>query len=687
MTTQISSHRLHFYRSIVFKNILLFLLILLVAVVPLALRYYQDSRNSEIQNWASKLEFFAERGASWLDVEAITTLTQPRDMQTPVYQNLLNTLKRITEEFQVDDAVVMRRAPNGRYTYVAIGHGYTVSSPPINPPIQNPCNPALSGEIRNPCNPATSVVNNPCNPTSTRGVSNPCHPTALQAGSNPCAPTAVTDNAFDIGQPVHIHDWFPATYKATNDTWEAGEMMHSQLFGGQVGNQVFDQFLQINTPLKLNGRVVAILMLNKFANPLAEAVQKKTLRLVAFTSGIIIVGLTLFGFASSRMLRPLKDLTAVASEVAQGNLHLRVPSPRSQDEVGRLTVTFATMLEGLRQRDFIRDTFGRYLSKEIVEELLESPEGLKLGGEIREITLLVSDLRGFTSLASRLSPHEVITILNRYLERMVDIINRYRGTIDEFQGDGILAFFGAPLATHNDPERAIACAIEMQNALIDLNAEHRRLHLPELVMGIGINTGEVIVGNIGSEKRTKYGAVGSAINTAYRIESYAVGGQILISPSVYEQVRSVVQIRGTLEVHFKGLDHPITLYDVSGLSGTYTLTLQEKPPEECILLQDPLPIACFLVEGKTISQDHISGTLLGLSDTTAEAVLRGTVPLHANVKIRLETENPSLSEMYAKIVALDSSATGSNNVKVRLGFTSVPEDTKAFLEQKRTLLS
>ena len=102
-------------------------------------------------------------------------------------------------------------------------------------------------------------------------------------------------------------------------------------------------------------------------------------------------------------------------------------------------------LEGLRQRDFIRDTFGRYLSKEVVEEVLGSPDGLKLGGEIREITILVSDLRGFTSIASRLDPHDVIDILNRYLGRMVDILTRYRGTVDEFQGDGILAFFGAPL--------------------------------------------------------------------------------------------------------------------------------------------------------------------------------------------------------------------------------------------------
>jgi adenylate cyclase len=138
-----------------------------------------------------------------------------------------------------------------------------------------------------------------------------------------------------------------------------------------------------------------------------------------------------------------------------------------------------------------------------------------MSGENREVTFLVSDLRGFTALTSRLSPHQVIEIMNRYFEHMVEIIARYRGTVNEFMGDGILAFFGAPLYADDDPERAVACAIEMQNALAEVNAEQRRLKLPELAMGIGINTGDVVVGNIGSERRASYGAVGTPINAAY----------------------------------------------------------------------------------------------------------------------------------------------------------------------------
>ncbi|MCZ6876263.1 MAG: adenylate/guanylate cyclase domain-containing protein, partial [bacterium] len=513
MTEKTSSGRLRFFRSIVFKNILLFLLILLVAVVPLAFYYYQDSRDYEIKVLASRLEFFAERGASWLDPKRIHALRTPADQQTKNYLDTVQALSRIEKEFKVDNAIVMRREADGQYTYIAVG-----------------------GDVSGAVQPDDSTVRNPCSPTGRAGQ-NPCNPTTA-AGSaikNPCAPTATRVSIFDIGKPVHIHPDFPATYKATNDTWLAGEMMHSQLFGGRVGDQVFDQFLQINTPLKLNGKVVAILMLNKFANPVAAAVQAKTFKVFGLTVVIVAVGLVLFGYASARMLRPLKNLTGSAGEVAQGNLDITIAPPRSQDEVGRLTATFGTMLEGLRQRDFIRDTFGRYISQEVVDELLSSPDGLKLGGELREVTFLVSDLRGFTALSSRREPGEVIQIVNRFLEPMVDTITHYQGTVDEFQGDGILAFFGAPLASSNDPVRAVACAVAMQRALVEINTEQRRRGLPELHMGIGINTGEVIVGNIGSEKRTKYGALGTPINMAYRIESHTVSGQVLISPSTYEQ--------------------------------------------------------------------------------------------------------------------------------------------------------
>ena len=342
-------------------------------------------------------------------------------------------------------------------------------------------------------------------------------------------------------------------------------------------------------------------------------------------------------------------------------------------------------MESLRQRDFTRQTFGRYLSREVVEELLDSPGGLELGGEIREVTFLVSDLRGFTALSMKLSPQEVINILNRYLRRMVEIIRRYGGNLNEIEGDGLLTFFGAPLVSRDDHERAVACAIEMQNVMAEINAEQKRLNLPELSMGIGINTGEVVVGNIGSEERAKYSAIGSPINTAYRLESYTVGGQILISPSTYEKVQALVQVRGTMEVQFKGIDHPVTLYDVHGMGGEYEVSLAEEEARPFIRLETPIPIACLPLEGKTVSETTISGYLTHFGESGADVSVEQQLVVRSNLKILFPSEVASgLSEVYAKVMSVELSEPESSQFKARLEFTWLGEDAKAFLEKRRT---
>src|SRR5262249_14880702 len=156
-------------------------------------------------------------------------------------------------------------------------------------------------------------------------------------------------------------------------------------------------------------------------------------------------------------------------------------------------------------------------SPEVARTLLESPEGLRLGGEKRDLTVLMSDLRGYTRLAEEGDPATVVQVLNEYLARMTEIIIGHGGTINEVVGDAIFAIFGAPLAHPDHAERAAACAIAMQVAMAEVNALNVARGLPRLEMGIGLNTGEAIVGNIGSEKRAKYGVVGSAVNLAGRV--------------------------------------------------------------------------------------------------------------------------------------------------------------------------
>ncbi|MEK9928221.1 MAG: adenylate/guanylate cyclase domain-containing protein [Halieaceae bacterium] len=216
-----------------------------------------------------------------------------------------------------------------------------------------------------------------------------------------------------------------------------------------------------------------------------------------------------------------------------------------------------------RRERFIRATFGRYLSDEIVEEILESPEGLNLGGDLREVTIMMSDIRGFTTLVEHLPPQKVVTLLNRYLGRMTDIILEYGGTIDEFLGDAVLAVFGAPKEQPDDTERALRCAVAMQAAMDEINQANLEDDLPELMMAIALNTGSVVAGNIGSERRSKYGFVGHAMNVTSRIEDAAGPGEVLISESTRAKLPNALVVGDRRELSAKGIEEALVVFPLT----------------------------------------------------------------------------------------------------------------------------
>jgi len=280
--------------------------------------------------------------------------------------------------------------------------------------------------------------------------------------------------------------------------------------------------------------------------------------------GVLAAGLAVF--LAKSVSEPLQSFESAMTAVRKGDLDVHVPVV-SNDEIGHMGDGFNRMVRDLKQVDTIKDTFGRYLSREVVEEILKSPGGVELKGELRDISILVSDLRGFTRLTESLGPRQVLEMINRYLEQMTDIIVVNGGTIDEFTGDGILVFFGAPQAFPDHCQRAVQCGLDMQHAMEGLNSRLALRGLPELRMGIGINCGQLIVGNIGSEKRKKYGALGSPINLAFRIEGQTAGGEVLVSPEVYTHLHERLVVDQARESLLKGLDDPITLYRVVGLVG------------------------------------------------------------------------------------------------------------------------
>lgn len=335
-------------------------------------------------------------------------------------------------------------------------------------------------------------------------------------------------------------------------------------------------------------------------------------------------------------------------------------------------------VELARAHELVRHAFGRYVSEAVANSILQSPEGLKLGGDEREVTILMSDLRGFTALAARLSAPEVIAFLNLYLETMVDVIESYGGTIDEIIGDAILVIFGAPLPTTDYADKAIACALAMQLAMPDVNRRLQSNGGAELEMGIGIHTGRVVVGNIGSLRRTKYAAVGSNVNLAGRIESFTTGGQVLISELTREKATASLRIDGQYEVEPKGASHRLKLFEVGGIGAPFNLALPTRSTAQFTLPQ-PLPIQFTVLEEKFVGRTVYTGKLVSVSDSEAaiESELKLT-PL-SNLKIEIKAiagANPG-GEIYAKVSGERSAASGQTRVR----FTSLSPELKVWVHE------
>jgi adenylate cyclase len=326
------------------------------------------------------------------------------------------------------------------------------------------------------------------------------------------------------------------------------------------------------------------------------------------------------------------------------------------------------------EKGFIKDIFGRYLPPEVMKSFIENPSSLELGGERRKVTIMMTDLRGFTALSERLEPEQVVQMLNAYFEVMVEVVLKYNGTINEIIGDALLIIFGAPQEMPDRTQSAIACAIEMQNAMADVNEQNRSQGLPELEMGIGLNETEVIVGNIGSSKRSKYAVVGSGVNMTSRIESYTVGGQILISESVRKEAGEVSRIDAQRDVLPKGAETPLRIYEVGGIAGRYNLTLEGKDPD-LITLMRQIPIQYTILEGKDVGKKWLEGTVVRLSKNCAEIILSGSVEILTNLKMNLGDVDEKLSarDFYGKVI--DSGDNGQTQV---VRFTSVPPEVDSY---------
>lgn len=259
----------------------------------------------------------------------------------------------------------------------------------------------------------------------------------------------------------------------------------------------------------------------------------------------------------------IHELLNGVKAVTKGDLSLTLKR-RADDEIGDLTTAFNQMTDSLREKEQIKDAFRRYVSRQVAEEIFKNPDQYieTLQGSRRKVTVLFADIRGFTPLTERLPAERVVTLLNEVLTIMTKVIFKYEGTVDKFIGDSIMGVFGAPIAHDDDTDRSIHAAVEIQKSMFEMSEQRNRKDREMMKVGIGINTGEVVVGNIGAKVRLDYTVIGGAVNIANRLQEVASGGEIIISEDVFKETKVPYKFSESMLIKVKGKEDPVKIYRV-----------------------------------------------------------------------------------------------------------------------------
>lgn len=363
----------------------------------------------------------------------------------------------------------------------------------------------------------------------------------------------------------------------------------------------------------------------------------------------LVLGLLLAfgaGLYSGRVLaEPLDQLIAVTDKVSQGDYEIQV-AIKTPPEFSRVSDALNRMLVGLRDRDLMRSTFERYVSRPVAERILQEPGRVILAGERRTVTVLFTDVRGFTPLSERMRPEDVLALLNEYFTQMIDVLFTHEGTLDKFIGDGMMCLFGAPVMHLDDPERAVRTAVAMQQTIARISARRGTTGESELRLGIGIHTGPVVVGNIGSERRLEYSVIGDTVNLASRVQAAAQGGEILVTQAVWELVKDVVECVDVGTRQVKGRDEPVHLHRVLGVRLRSDVRVPEQRPH---LRAGPVVQARCLAATTRVEVGRVAEIRLD------GAIILSGVNLPEDI-LRIEVE-PSTAGLEPMVIAAERSST------------------------------
>jgi adenylate cyclase len=291
--------------------------------------------------------------------------------------------------------------------------------------------------------------------------------------------------------------------------WESPEQNLQTLYTSTGGEQYFGAFQKLSL-------ANAAVLTNVEYRTVFEGIAATTRRNIMLTGAVLLIAILFIHFFSKTISRPLKVLAAAAGRIEQGEFEIQIES-KSHDEVGLLTRSFVSMGRGLAERERLKDTFGKFINKDIAERAMKGE--LTLGGEAKNVTVFFSDIRSFTAISEKLEPAEVVEFLNEYMTSMVDCVEKTGGVVDKFIGDAVMAVWGAPVSAGSPARDALNCVragLMMRLALREFNKNRGQDKKPIIKIGCGINTGEVIAGQIGSRSRMEYTVIGDTVNLASR---------------------------------------------------------------------------------------------------------------------------------------------------------------------------
>jgi len=299
---------------------------------------------------------------------------------------------------------------------------------------------------------------------------------------------------------------------------------------------------------------------------IASTIRQQLFLVVGLLLGVATVSLAMGSRVAVVMSRALSRVGGALRKLEQQE-YVKVEGIKTGDELEDLANGFNHMVDGLKERDKLRTTFGKYMTEAVVEHLMAGK--VALGGESLTVTILFTDIRSFTSISEKMDAQALVGLLNEYFTEMVSIVMQYDGVVDKYIGDAIMAVFGAPVSRPDDAKNAVRAAVHMRAALIRLNERLAERGIAPLETGIGLHTGEVVAGNIGSERRMEYTVIGDAVNLASRLESSTKELQvgILISDVTYQLTKDVIEARPLKEITVKNREEPVMTYEVLAIKG------------------------------------------------------------------------------------------------------------------------